>query len=197
MPPSDQDDLLAALQGSPIVTPHLREGERALLVYADILTLTPQAVARSHIDALREVGYDDRAIHDACAIVGYFSFVNRIADGLGVELEGQNKEAYAQSAGYGVRICVHAEQNALITAARFGNSIEEAVVYSTLRPCFDCTKAMLQAKVHTIYYIHDWQHPIGSLQDQYLLAQDKLPGGVRRIDIVDPEADWANGKTSA
>ncbi len=37
--------------------------------------------------ALRTAGFDDRAIHDACAIVAYFAFVNRIADGLGVELE--------------------------------------------------------------------------------------------------------------
>ena len=62
----------------------------------------------------------------------------------------RDKETYASSVGYDVCICVHAEQNALISAARFGNSIEDAVIYSTLRPCFDCSKAMLQAKVHTI-----------------------------------------------
>ena len=106
----------------------------------------------------------------------------------------KKKETYASSVGYDVCICVHAEQNALITAARFGNSIKDSVVYSTLRPCFDCTKAMLQAKVHTIYFIHDWQHPIDSLQEQYVMAQDKLPGGVRHLDINDPDADWANGK---
>ena len=39
------------------------------------------------IGALRAAGLDDRAIHDACAIIAYFAFVNRIADGLGVELE--------------------------------------------------------------------------------------------------------------
>jgi dCMP deaminase len=105
----------------------------------------------------------------------------------------KNKEAYKASVGYDVCICVHAEQNALITAARFGNSIEDAIVYSTLRPCFDCTKVLLQAKVHTIYYIHDWAHPIDSLQEQYLLAQSKLPGGVRKVEIEDPEAEWANG----
>jgi hypothetical protein len=33
------------------------------------------------------VGYSDRAIHDICAVVSYFSFVNRVAHGLGVELE--------------------------------------------------------------------------------------------------------------
>ena len=106
----------------------------------------------------------------------------------------KNKEVYAASVGYDVCICVHAELNALITAARFGNSIEDAVVYSTLRPCFDCTKSMLQAKVHTIYYIHNWQHPIDTLQEQYLMAQDKLRGGVRQLEVDDPEADWANGK---
>jgi dCMP deaminase len=106
----------------------------------------------------------------------------------------RDKQTYDASVGYDVCICVHAEQNALITASRFGNSIEDSTVYSTLRPCFDCTKMLLQAKVHTIYYIHEWKHPIGSLQDQYLLLQNKLRGGVRRIEVPDPEADWANGK---
>jgi dCMP deaminase len=56
---------------------------------------------------------------------------------------------------------------------------------------------MLQAKVHTIYYVHNWEHPIDTLQEQYEMAQNKLPGGVRRIDFVDAEADWANGVTPA
>ena len=79
--------MVLGLQRTPIAAPHLTEAERALLAYADVLTLTPQAVTRAHIDTLRAVGYDDRAIHDACAIVGYFAFVNRIADGLGVQVE--------------------------------------------------------------------------------------------------------------
>ena len=108
----------------------------------------------------------------------------------------KDKESYAASVGYDVCICVHAEQNALVTAARFGNSIESAFVYSTLRPCFDCTKTMLQAKVDTIYFIHDWQHPVSSLQQQYKLIQNKLPGGVRQVEVDDLEADWANGKAA-
>ncbi len=106
----------------------------------------------------------------------------------------RDKQTYDASVGYDVCICVHAEQNALITAARFGNSIEDSIVYSTLRPCFDCTKTLLQAKVHTIYYMHDWRHPIGTLQEQYLLVQNKVRGGVRQVEVFDPEADWANGK---
>lgn len=78
---------MRGLQTSPITAPLLRASERALLAYADLLTLTPHAVTSTDIDSLRAAGYDDRAIHDACAIVAYFAFVNRIADGLGVELE--------------------------------------------------------------------------------------------------------------
>ncbi len=109
----------------------------------------------------------------------------------------RDKKQYAASVGYDVCICVHAELNALIAAARFGNAVEGAMVYSTLRPCFDCTKAMLQAKVQAIYFIHDWQHPMESLQDQYKLIQSKLPGGVHKVDIADPDADWANGRAAS
>jgi dCMP deaminase len=86
----------------------------------------------------------------------------------------RDNKTYSASVGYDVCICVHAEQNALIAAARFGNSIEGAIVYSTMRPCFDCTKAMLQARVQAIYYIHDWQHPIKALHEQYEEIQKRL-----------------------
>lgn len=42
---------------------------------------------REHVDALRAQGFDDRAIHDAAQVVAYFSYINRVADGLGVEPE--------------------------------------------------------------------------------------------------------------
>ncbi len=65
------------------------DAENALLTYAERLTRAPAAVDGSDIERLRAAGFGDRAIHDACAIVSYFAFVNRIADGLGVELETQ------------------------------------------------------------------------------------------------------------
>jgi NAD(P)H-hydrate epimerase len=42
---------------------------------------------REDLDALREHGLDDRAIVDANQVVAYYNYVNRVADGLGVELE--------------------------------------------------------------------------------------------------------------
>ncbi len=41
----------------------------------------------SDVDALRAQGFDDRAIHDAFQIAGYFNYINRLCDGLGVDLE--------------------------------------------------------------------------------------------------------------
>lgn len=61
--------------------------EQVLLAYADMVTLAPATITRADIERLRAEGLDDLAIHDACAIAAYFAFVNRIADGLGVELE--------------------------------------------------------------------------------------------------------------
>ena len=104
----------------------------------------------------------------------------------------RNRETYKASVGYDVCVCVHAEQNALISAARFGNSVEGASIYSTLRPCFDCTKAALQAKFSAIYYLHNWEHPILELREQYERLQAAFPDGVHAVQVDDPESDWAN-----
>ena len=74
------DDLLAAI---------LPSADLALLRYAQKLTESPGEITPADVQLLRDHGFDDRAIHDACAITAYFAFVNRIADGLGVELESQ------------------------------------------------------------------------------------------------------------
>lgn len=60
---------------------------RALLEFARDLTLH---VGGGHADAvsrLISLGWDPQAIHDAVQVIGYFNYVNRIAEGLGVELE--------------------------------------------------------------------------------------------------------------
>ena len=81
-----QHELVAALC-SDHRTAELDECDRAMLDYALKLTSTPGRMESGDVAALREAGFDDRGIHDLCAIVAYFAFVNRIADGLGVELE--------------------------------------------------------------------------------------------------------------
>lgn len=69
--------------GRAVVSP----ADRVMLDYALKLTVRPQAMEAADVELLRRQGFDDRAIHDICSVTAYFAFVNRIADGLGVELE--------------------------------------------------------------------------------------------------------------
>tara|TARA_Y100000590_G_scaffold427724_1_gene538214 strand:- start:287 stop:535 length:249 start_codon:yes stop_codon:yes gene_type:complete len=65
----------------------LTAGQKAALDYAVKLTESPGKMAKSDLTPLREAGFDDRGILDINQIVAYFAYVNRVADGLGVELE--------------------------------------------------------------------------------------------------------------
>ncbi|MFS8638839.1 MAG: dCMP deaminase family protein [Gemmatimonadota bacterium] len=102
-----------------------------------------------------------------------------------------NREKYPSSQGYDLCICVHAEQNALLSAARFGIPVEGSVLYTTMRPCFGCAKELLQARVHAVYYLHDWRHPNEEMWRQYEMLERRFPGGAHRIQIPDPDAEWA------
>lgn len=59
----------------------------ALLDYAVVLTLRPRDIQQTAVQALEAVGLTARDVIDANQVVAYFNYVNRIADGLGVELE--------------------------------------------------------------------------------------------------------------
>ena len=71
-----------------------------------------------------------------------------------------NPEQYPSGTGYDVCICVHAEQNALLAAARFGIAVEGAMLYSTMRPCFNCSKELLQANGSKAWCISKNGNPV-------------------------------------
>ncbi len=80
------DALVAALELDWRTAP-ISAADRAMLAYANRLTTEPSCVTEQDVEALRQAGFSDAAILDICQITGYFAFVNRLADGLGVELE--------------------------------------------------------------------------------------------------------------
>lgn len=59
----------------------------AMLSYVEKLTLRPWEMVEEDVIALRTAGFSDGAILDINQVTGYYAFVNRLADGLGVELE--------------------------------------------------------------------------------------------------------------
>ncbi len=68
-------------------TAKLDEATRAVLDFVVKLTRTPGETKSSDLDALRQHGLTDLAIHDIVQVAAYFNYINRIADGLGVDLE--------------------------------------------------------------------------------------------------------------
>ena len=71
---------------------------------------------------------------------------------------------------YDICVCVHAEQNAILTAARFGQQTLGASLTSTTQPCFGCLKEMLQAGITEVHYLHPWD-PTEAYGDPALAAQ--------------------------
>ena len=61
--------------------------DRALCDFAVKLTLTPGAMGGGDAAALRDLGFSDESITVATQVISYFNYINRIADGLGVDAE--------------------------------------------------------------------------------------------------------------
>ena len=78
-------------------TAQLSDADRALCEFAAKLTHDQHGMTPSDLDTLRAQGFDDRAIHDAAQVIGYFNYITRLADSLGGEPEdffrpwGENK----------------------------------------------------------------------------------------------------------
>ncbi|MDH4071260.1 MAG: peroxidase-related enzyme [Ignavibacteria bacterium] len=66
----------------------LTDAERLMIVYAEELTLHPGQSPGERVEELKRAGVSEETILHIALVVGYFNFVNRIANGLGVELEG-------------------------------------------------------------------------------------------------------------
>ncbi len=56
------------------------------------LTLLSGEVTVDDVNALRAVGFDDRAVHDIVMVVACFAFMNRLADGTGVTVPPERYE---------------------------------------------------------------------------------------------------------
>ena len=59
----------------------------ALCDFAVKLTVTPGAMSEQDVDDLRAAGWNDDQITVAVQVIGYFNYINRVADGLGVDPE--------------------------------------------------------------------------------------------------------------
>ncbi len=70
----------------------ITEREKAMLRYAKKLSKKPSSLSKEDIKKLKEFNLSDRDILDLNQVTAYFNYVNRTADGLGIELEEKYKD---------------------------------------------------------------------------------------------------------
>jgi uncharacterized peroxidase-related enzyme len=82
-----RDDDLASRIEEDFESAGLSEKRLAMLRYAVKLTLTPAEMTQDDVGALSDAGFSDLDILHINEVTGYFAYANRIADGLGIQLE--------------------------------------------------------------------------------------------------------------
>ena len=75
------DDLTAEYIQNDWRKADLTEAERAMLEWAEKLTLTPSAMTQDDIQKLRDVGWTERDILDIAHVSAYFNYRVRMVDG--------------------------------------------------------------------------------------------------------------------
>lgn len=73
--------LLEAFEAAPV-----SEKMRPVLTYARKLTEAPDSVTQADADAVRAAGWDETALYHTVAVTALFNFMNRLVEGLGIEL---------------------------------------------------------------------------------------------------------------
>ena len=68
-------------------TAEISDIDLVILEFAEKITLEPAKIRKADIDKLHDAGLDKQAVHDIAQVASYFSYVNRLADSLGIELE--------------------------------------------------------------------------------------------------------------
>jgi alkylhydroperoxidase family enzyme len=70
-------------------TADISEQDKLILEYAEKITRDAASITQDYIDELKRHDMPDRMLHDIVQVASYFAYVNRLADGLGVEVEGR------------------------------------------------------------------------------------------------------------
>lgn len=52
---------------------------------------------QSDVESLRTAGFSDRDVLDITEVIGYYAYANRIADGLGVEVEPWSEQGASET----------------------------------------------------------------------------------------------------
>lgn len=81
------DDALKQQLVTDYRTTNITDQDKLILEYAEKITRDAASITQDYIDELKRHDMPDRMFHDIVQVASYFAYVNRLADGLGVEVE--------------------------------------------------------------------------------------------------------------
>ncbi len=84
---ADPDSQLAEQVGDDYHNANLTPKQVAMLEFAESLTLDPGNTKAEYVEELKSLGWTDGNIVDIVHITCLFNYMDRLADGLGVELQ--------------------------------------------------------------------------------------------------------------
>ena len=82
VPAQTIDGLIDNVETAPV-----SEKMRSVLRYALKLTRDPRGVSQADADAIFAAGWDETALYHTVAVTALFNFVNRLVEGMGIELD--------------------------------------------------------------------------------------------------------------
>ncbi len=83
---------------------------RPVFAYARKLTLQPARIVQADVDAMLQVGWSERAIYDVIQITALYNFMNRFANGLGLDVIPDDFELEGAMLARGYRDLIDAFQ---------------------------------------------------------------------------------------
>ena len=86
--PERADAIRAAIEARAPETAPLDAAQKAAMIYARKLTLSPADMIEADVISLREAGFDDGEILEINQVVAYFAYANRTVLGLGCSTDG-------------------------------------------------------------------------------------------------------------
>ena len=90
--PANTIDQVFAKAEMEVVDPRMRP----VLAFTRKVTLSPATITTADTDAVFAAGWNDRALHDAVAICALLNLMNRLVNGLGIEVPDAHKRMAAQ-----------------------------------------------------------------------------------------------------
>jgi dCMP deaminase len=63
-------------------------------------------------------------------------------------------------------LALHAEQNAILYAAKNGTTIEGGTIYVTLSPCLACARIIFSMKIRKVVFLHSYANYKGIASDE-------------------------------